>query len=233
MDFSNIDEGHLDEEEAGAEEERLVFYYDRSKRVKNAPQIVQDYYSGKFTAFRPGLFKALVATKANRFILFTLVVCFLMVLFVGFFGPKDNVCVIRGVKADLSAFVYEDFGEKVYVDLKLDPPSKQFLGEYEEPLPVKITFSAVNNDLQVIEKIVVEQTYSGKELYEKHAENFSKVKEAKKKDKRKSVKVDEVYFDAKTSFSDYDIVSISAEVELNGETKIVSSPVKNLTSLIR
>lgn len=239
MDFSKITEGYLDENEIpdmprpDGLPENTVFHYNREERVKRAPKLVQDYYSGKLVAFKPGLFKALVSTKANRFMLFTLVICFFLVIFLGFFGPKENVDTVAGVKMNLSAFTYEEFGEKIYVDLKFDPPNKKMLSKYEGEVPVKVTFSAVNNDQQVIEKILVVDKYLGKSLYEARAKRLSEVREEKKKDKHKSVKVGEFCLDVKTSFNDYDIISVTADVDLGGETKSVSTPVKNLTSLIR
>ncbi len=227
MDFSEIKESREDVDE------QMVFRYNREERIKRAPQCVQDYYAGKLKAFRPGLFRALVSTKANRFIFFTLVVCFLVVIFLGFFGPKKNVDTLQGIKMDLSAFVYAEFGDNVYVDLKLEPPAKKLLSSYKEEIPVKVTFSAVNNDLQVVEKITVVEKYDGKALFDARAAHLAEVREAKKDDKRKNLKGGDFFKSVKTSFSDYDIVSVDAEVEINGEVKTVSSPVKNLTSLIR
>ena len=40
MDFSNIDEGHIDGEP------ELHYFYNREERIKNAPPIVQEYYNG-------------------------------------------------------------------------------------------------------------------------------------------------------------------------------------------
>ena len=42
MDFDKIQESRSDDKE------ELHFFYNREERLKNAPQIVQDYYSGKF-----------------------------------------------------------------------------------------------------------------------------------------------------------------------------------------
>ena len=227
MDFSNMSEGHVDGEES------MVFHYNREERIKNAPQSVQDYYAGKLGAFKPGLFRALVSTKGNRFIFMTLVICFLLVIFVGIFGPKKNVDVLAGVRLDLSVFVYADFGDNVYVDLKLDPPAKKMLANYEREIPVKVTFSAVNAEGQIAQNVTVVDKYNGKELFDARAKRLSEIREEKKRNKYAAVKGGDFFKSVKTSFADYDIVSVNAEVEINGEVKTVSSPVKNLTSLIR
>ncbi len=180
MDFSNIPEGHEDGEEP------VVFHYSREQRLKNAPQSVKDYYDGKFTAFRPGLFKALVATKANRFMLFSLVVCFLLVLFLGFFGPKPNVETYKGIPMVLNSFLYDG---KVCVKLKISDVEKRYRGEYRAGIPVSVKFTPYDADNEIIvlsdESLVIHrQTYEGKEL---------------------------VFYKA---FEDFDVSSVAAEVEL-------------------
>ena len=227
MDFSNMKEGHADGEEA------MVFRYSREERVRNAPQSVQDYYAGKLGAFRPGLFRALVSTKPNRFIFGTLVICFLLVIFVGIFGPRQNVDTLQGVRLDLSAFVYADFGESVYVDLRLDPPSQKALPQYESEVPVRVTFSAVDGDRQVVQTVTVLEKYNGRELFDERAERLGRVRAAKRARARADVPQGGVFKSVRAAFADYDIVSVDAEVELNGEVKTVSSPVKNLSSLVR
>lgn len=179
MDFSNIPEGHEDGEEP------LVFYYNREERLKHAPQNVRDYYEGKIVAFKPGLFKALVATKANRFILFALVVCFLLVLFLGFFGPKQNVETYKGIPINLKAFYYDG---KVLVNVKIDDAEKKYREDYISGLPVSVRFipyDADNNVIPLVDSLVIyRQTYEGKKLV------------------------------INESFDDFDIDSIYAEVEL-------------------
>ena len=64
MDFSNMDEGHEDGKEA------LHYYFNHEERIKRAPKIVRDYYSGEGIQSPKGILKSLVAPKANRFGLF-------------------------------------------------------------------------------------------------------------------------------------------------------------------
>ena len=45
MDFSNLDETREDNVK---DSERMVFRYNREERISRAPEIVRDYYSGKF-----------------------------------------------------------------------------------------------------------------------------------------------------------------------------------------
>lgn len=141
LDFSKIPDGHAEGEEP------VVFYYNQEERLKRAPQSVRDYYEGKITAFKPGLFKALVSTKANRFMLFSLVICFAVVVFNIFFGPKANVETYKGIPMTLTAASFE---EQVYVSLKIDDVEKRFKGEYKNGVPIFVRFSALDVDNQVV-----------------------------------------------------------------------------------
>ena len=49
MDFSKIEETR---EENQKPEDNLVFHYNREERLKRAPKIVQDYYSGNFKPYK-------------------------------------------------------------------------------------------------------------------------------------------------------------------------------------
>ena len=88
-------------------EENLVFYYNREERLKDAPQNVKDYYSGKMKTAPKGLFKALVATKELRYVFATLCLVFAITLIAGL-TMKNTF--------ELNAFSFED---SVYVSLKI------------------------------------------------------------------------------------------------------------------
>ncbi len=152
MDFNNVNETEPDGEE------QLVFYYNREERIKNSPQIVKDYYDGKITAFKPGLFKALTATKGNRITLFVLVVCFAVVLFTGIFN-KRNEGNVAGVPVALSAFSFE---EKVYVSLKFDEAKKNSAGQN---IPYKAEIIFQDADKQPVSTETFTVNYQGKECF--------------------------------------------------------------------
>ncbi len=225
MDFSNITEGYAENEEG------LVFRYNRKERLAHAPQIVKDYYDGKIVAFKPGLFKALVATRGNRFMLFALVICFLIVVFYGFFGAKENEDSKFGVHFSLSAFTYEQLGENIYVNLKIDPPTKKFVEDYDGEIPVKIEFFTVNAEGEISGKNTVLAKYNGKKLFLEKQEEIQKIKELKKNGK--SVKVPNFGLDVKTSFSSLEVISVKADVELRGKKFSLNAPVKNVTDYLR
>ncbi len=141
MDFSQIPEGHEDGDEP------LIFHYNNAERVKNAPPLVKDYYEGRLVQKRPGLFKALVSTRSNRFIFIALMVCFALVVFNTFFGPKPNVETYKGIPMTLAAFSYDG---SVLVSLEFDGVEKKYRGKYEKGIPVFAKFEAVDVDNQVV-----------------------------------------------------------------------------------
>ncbi|WP_294430221.1 hypothetical protein [uncultured Treponema sp.] len=176
MDFSKFDETRSDDEQNHSDE-RLVFHYNREERLKHAPEIVQDYYSGKFHPYKGGLFKSLVNTRANRLLFVTIIFAFGIILFVNYFGPQKSSGSLAGVDVKLSAFSYED---SVYASLKLDKASKKKLAGFKDGVPVSATFSAHDKEGVVVQEVKVLGKYEGKELF------------------------------LRTTFSDYDIISIDA-----------------------
>lgn len=164
------------------------FFYNREERLKNAPQNVKDYYEGKMKPLRG--FQALYKNKANLFILLALV------FFVGAawiytgFNKFRNYAKIDEIDCNLSAFLYAD---EVYVTagFKRNVKSKK-----NEDADIKISFLAVNADMQVCAETEDFVTYKGGEEI------------------------------LRTKFSDYDLVRIDALVSVNGIERELSSVVK-------
>lgn len=155
MDFRNINEGHEDGEEP------IVFHYNREERIRNAPDLVKQYYAGELKRPR-GLFRVLVSNKANKTLLFVLVVCFILVGFIGFFGPKKNESAVSGVSFNLLAFSYDD---TVYASLKFSEPDKKNRENYSENIPLKVRFSFFDADNMCIVFDEVNGSYNGKEVF--------------------------------------------------------------------
>lgn len=156
MDFKNIDEGH----EQG--EEKLVFHYNREERLKRAPEIVKDYYEGNFKAYKPGIFRALVSTKGNRLMFITLLLCFAIVIFLGFFNRKDE-SVLNSIPLNLSAFSFE---ENVYVSLAFDEVKKQGKSkEFGQAKDIQVEFDFLDADKVALEKKVLALSYEGAKTF--------------------------------------------------------------------
>lgn len=159
MDFSKIEETRPDNP---SEEERMVFHYSRSERLKRAPKIVQDYYSGDFKPYKGGLLKSLVNTKSNRLLFVTIIFAFGIILFMNYFGPQKSTGSLSGVDVSLSAFSYED---SLYASLKIKDASKKKKEEYKSGFPVTVTFSVYDKENLVIGERKVSGKYDGKEIF--------------------------------------------------------------------
>ncbi|MBR1403241.1 MAG: hypothetical protein IJ558_03615 [Treponema sp.] len=155
MDFSKI-------EETRSDDEQMVFHYNRAERLKHAPEIVQDYYSGKFHPYKGGLFKSLVNTKSNRLLFVTIVFAFGIIWFVNYFGPQKSSGSLAGVDAVLSAFSYED---SVYASLKLENAPKKKIADFTDGVPVTVTFTAYDAEGAVLQEDRVAGKYEGNELF--------------------------------------------------------------------
>lgn len=159
MDFSQFDETRGDSPD---DEEQMVFHYSREERLRHAPKIVQDYYSGDFGPYKGGLFRSLVNTKANRLLFVAIVFCFGIVMFMNLFGPQKNVGSAGGVSVDLSAFSYD---ETVYASFCFEDAGKKRRADFADGVPVFVTFSALGADSLVIAEEKVAGKYDGNELF--------------------------------------------------------------------
>lgn len=136
--FEEVDEGHAEGEE------KIVFRYNREERLKNAPQIVRDYYDGKMKPVRG--FKVLWVNKTNRYILLSLI------LFIGFvwvFTAINNTRSYGRINNNTFELTSFSFQEEVYVTVKVQNKKAD---EKSPPVKVEALVFFVNNDNQVVEK---------------------------------------------------------------------------------
>ena len=151
MDFTNIEESKPDGEQP------LKFYYNREERLEKAPQVVQDYYSGKFKSNK-GI-KSMFANKSNRFMLGTVAILTAFVwLYQGVFAKK-NSAVINDIKYELQAFSFQD---EVYTTIKITSVKNN---ELTDPLNIDADVFAINADNQIINKEHLSMVYSNGEQY--------------------------------------------------------------------
>lgn len=190
MDFSKIEETR---EENQNPEEQLVFHYNREERLKHAPKIVQDYYSGNFKPYKGGLFKSLVQTKANRLLFVTIVFTFGIILFIRYFGPEKRSGSLNKVDVSLSAFSYED---SVYASVKFHDASKKIRSDFKDGLPVLVTLSAYDKDGGNLGEEKLIGKYEGNEFF------------------------------LRTTFTDYDIIKVSAVCSMGDSLLTLESPVE-------
>ncbi|MGP1458469.1 MAG: hypothetical protein ACTTKL_04090 [Treponema sp.] len=183
--------------------EALHFFYNREERLKRAPQIVRDFYDGKSGRPVKGLFRVLVATRTNRFMLVSVALFAAFVWFYSAFSERKSAN-FQGAPVALSAFSYED---AVYASLKFGerkPKSnrtfrakrKERVEDFPQVFPVNVVFSAVDNAGGVSAQEELSGVYEGRELF------------------------------IRTRFGDYDIIKVKALVRSGGEQKEFSVSVE-------
>lgn len=136
--FEQVDEGHSEGEE------KIVFRYNREERLKNAPQLVRDYYNGNMKPVRG--FRILWVNKSNRYILLSLVI---FVAFVWIFTAINNTRSygrINNTDYEVTSFAFQD---EVYVSVKVQNKKAD---EKSPPVKVDAEVFFVNNDNQVVQK---------------------------------------------------------------------------------
>jgi hypothetical protein len=136
-------------------EEELHFYYNREKRLENAPKQIQDFYEGKGPKGPTGLFEALVHTPASRFLLLGVVLSFVFVLLAVFLSSMSNTSSIAEIPVELYAFSFED---TVYVSLAMaESEGKTGL--------VEVAFSALDSEKNVLQVYTTQENYQGNQLF--------------------------------------------------------------------
>lgn len=161
MDFDKIDEGHPD---YAPGEEPLHFFYNRENRIARAPHIVQEYYAGRGPRPVKGLFRVLVSTRGNRFMLSSIVVFAAFLWIFSFFSGR-NAFQIAGAKASLSAFSYE---ETVYATFSMkgaDAESAEKDSASFLQIPVSAVFTAIESSGSECAREERSGVYTGEELF--------------------------------------------------------------------
>ena len=158
--FEDTQESYPDDKS----EKELKFYYNREKRIANAPQIVQDYYNGKMKPVR-GI--KIFFQKQNIWILFALI------LFVGaawvYSGLNSTRAYgkIDGVNFELQAFSFE---QHIYATVKTFRTKKnqekyEKNGEKYKPAKVEVEFFAIEQNNQVSDKSFSSIIFENNEEY--------------------------------------------------------------------
>lgn len=153
------------------------------ERMKNAPQIVRDYYDGTAPKFEKGLFRALVSTKSNRLIFLVMIFCFAIVFIANNFSNAGNLKVVSGYECELQAFSYDG---TLFASVKIHPlkETKKKLEKLEKqktetdaPLefPVRIEFYGVSEDgiSMKLEKEASGTVFLNSNIYRTDSEDYN------------------------------------------------------------
>lgn len=142
-------------------DDSLTFHYKRSERLKSAPKMVQDYYSGEYKMPPKGLFKMLVYTKSSRIMLIVLIICLVMTLFIGILKPGADEGNYADVPMKLTAFSFQD---SVYTQLILKVPEKNPENYEDSEMQVDVDFNFYDVDGAQTASIRKTDIYKGNEL---------------------------------------------------------------------
>ena len=139
-------------------EETLIFRYDRSKRLQNAPQNVRDFYDGKFETSGKGLFRSLFGNKASKFAFLTVLILAIMSFIFTYLAPKDNTVNVENLTITLNAMKFED---SIYCSLEI-PSSADFENREEF---VYATFNVYDGNNNLVNSDFSSGLYSGEKKY--------------------------------------------------------------------
>lgn len=185
--------------------ENLNFRYNRTERLKSAPKEVQDYYNGNWKGPPKGFFKALVHTTGSKFIFAAL--CFVLAIsvVVMIVNSRENIITFANVKSEISAFSFDDI---VYVTLQCQEKNTKAnektdsMIQKEQTDTIDTIDTIKNNKIKVVLKALDAQ---------KNIINFSEQEDFFTKN--------EIFF--RTTFQDYDIISVLAEITIKGQTETI------------
>ena len=130
--------------------------YDRSERLKRAPEAVQQMYEPDYIK-KISLLKSLTATRSSRSVLFAIVAVFALT-FMSFLLKTDRQSgKIQGVPVKLEYLTQQEY---LYVNISFGATEQR--DDYTLPLTVRITAS--NHDTEEKESKTVDAIYIGSAL---------------------------------------------------------------------
>ncbi len=168
-------------------EEDLHFHYNREDRIKRAPEIVRAHYDGTEKTLPKGFFKSLVHTKSSRFLLGSIILLIIMILFVTNINIVGNTATVKNISFELSAFTFED---TVFVSVKAHE------AEVSDDISLSVYFIAHDKQETIVAEASIHSIFDGNE-------NFYR-----------------------TTFSKYDIMSITCDILVEDEIIQLKASVK-------
>ena len=130
--------------------------YNRSERLKRAPEAVQQMYEPDYIK-KISLLKSLTATRSSRSVLFAIVAVFALTFLSFLFKTDRQAGKIQGIPVKLEFLTQQEY---LYVNISFGATDQS--DDYELPLTVRITAS--NRDTEQKESKTVEVIYIGSVL---------------------------------------------------------------------
>ncbi len=159
------------EETRSENEQKLTFRYNREERLKNAPDIVKQFYDGKFKSNKG--FAAIFSNKGNRYMLITLVVLVAFIWIYEIFYGKNATAVIDNITFEVQAF---SFDEQVFTTIKIDSKKSKKIGN---PINIQADVFVINADNQIVDKTVLTFVYKDGEEFMRYKTSDFEIKKVK------------------------------------------------------
>ncbi|MCQ2240592.1 hypothetical protein [Treponema sp.] len=134
-------------------EENLVFHYEKGSFRKREDLYTRNMATGR-VKMSPGFFKALVSTKGNKLVFFTMLICIGVTVFLGIFRRTESDS-IAGIQCTASAF---SFDGKVYATLEMEKTSKK---TDDLPVAIDVLLECINDENAVADKYSETYSYVG------------------------------------------------------------------------
>jgi hypothetical protein len=136
-------------------EERLVFHYNRERRLENAPEAVQRAYRDGYTPNR-GFIRGLTANAGLRSIFVTIIILCAVIGGITFLGEKPGAMEVGDFSLRLKAFPYD---ENVFITLQCAKKNAD-----SRTIPVNVSFSAMDSRGVTVDTKESQGVLSGTEL---------------------------------------------------------------------
>ena len=142
---------------SGAANGKMVFYYNRERRLSRASPEVRRVYEEGYN-LNKGFIKGLTGNAGLRSTFMVIIILCAAIFFISFFGPSSDEGAFYGADASLKAF---SFGETVFVSLSIGKNEN----ELPAPLPAMVAaeMAILDGDGAVLTDAIVTGWYEGEE----------------------------------------------------------------------
>jgi hypothetical protein len=140
----------------GEGDERVVFRYNRERRLERASEDVRKMYEEGY-APKKGILRGLTSNPGSRSVFFSILILCVAIVFLTLFGNRGDSASFDGASSTIKAFPYDG---STYVTFELSARDRP-LGE---PVPVTVALDCLDADGQSVSSGELDGVYSGKRL---------------------------------------------------------------------
>lgn len=145
----------------GSGDEKLVFRYNRERRLERASEDVRKMYEEGYLP-KKGIIRGLTANPGSRSVFFSIIILCVAIVFLTMFGNSPGSASFDGASATIKAFPYDG---SVYVTFELsDRAVASAKAAGVNPVPVTVSVDCLDADGQRVSSGELAGVYSGKRL---------------------------------------------------------------------